>query len=134
MGKARWGRPRPRRGGVLVLRRSAVADTPRRRSPGDMKCGVRLARADIVFKLSTKTRADIVFKPINKKNYKIVPFGVWGRSVDVVRRLRFTCTPRAVSVHPRGSQFESLRNCHWRVWFHNPYQPSQNFQCQSSWP
>ena len=32
-----------------------------------MKCGVQLARADIVFKLSTKTRADIVFKLSTKK-------------------------------------------------------------------
>ena len=43
MGKARWGRPRPRRGGVLVLRRSAVADTPRRRSLHEQSaCGRRL--------------------------------------------------------------------------------------------
>ena len=36
-----------------------------------MKCGVRLARADIVFKLSTKTRADIVFKLSTKKTIKL---------------------------------------------------------------
>ena len=47
MGKARWGRPRRRRGGVLVLRRSAVADTPRRRSLHEQSACGRRALSDL---------------------------------------------------------------------------------------
>ena len=70
MGKARWGRPRPRRGGVLVLRRSAVADTPRRRSLHEQSaCGRRALSDEITtilysyISMQPKDNDQLIFTP-----------------------------------------------------------------------